>query len=100
MPSGVGLSERNEPEAVDAEARKKVADVEKRLKTAETSLEEVESRLGRSVQPPTLTRNFERRVQEVERRLDAIERSLKTLDTVERDVKRMEDRLRRVENKK
>ncbi len=95
-----GSSESARADAVDVEARKKVADVEKRLKAAESSLEVVELRLGRSTQPPTLTRNFERRVQEIERRLDAIERELKKVDALERDVKRMDDRLRRVENKK
>lgn len=95
-----GSSESARSGAVDLEARKKVTDVEKRLKAAESSLEVVESRLGRFVQPPTLTRNFERRMQEVERRLDAIERDLKKLDVLARDMKRMEDRLRRVENKK
>lgn len=95
-----GYSENARADVVDAEARKKVADVEKRLKAAESSLEVVESRLGRATQPPTLTRNFERRVQELERRLDAIERELKKMDALERDMKRMDDRLRRVENRK
>ena len=93
-------SERESADAVDVEVRKAVGNVEKRLKDVESSLEVVEARLGRAVRPPTLSSNLERRLLEVERRLTAIERDLKQVDTLARDMKRMEDRLRRVETRK
>ncbi len=94
-----GAKEGTAVESMDGEARKAVENVEKRLKGVESSLEVVEARLGRAVQTPTLSHNIERRLQEVERRLTKIERDLKQLDSLARDVKRMEDRLRKLENR-
>ncbi|MBU4460055.1 MAG: hypothetical protein KJ579_05765 [Verrucomicrobia bacterium] len=65
-------------------------DVERRIETLEKSMDAVESRLGRTTQPPSLSNNMERRLQDLEKRLAALER----------ETKRMDERLRKVESRK
>lgn len=65
-------------------------EAERRIEALEKSLDAVESRLGRSTQPPSLSNNMERRLQDLEKRLSALER----------ETKRMDERLRKVESRK
>ena len=91
-----------EPEApvADAKARERLAALEKRIAAAEKSLESVDARLGRTIQPPTPTRNFERRMDDIERRLTAIERDLKQIDALQREQKQLDNRIRKLESKR
>lgn len=93
---------RREPEApaLDAKTREHLVVMERRLDAAEKALETVEARLGRTIQPPTPTRNFERRMDDLERRLNAIERDLKKLDALQREQKKLDNRVRKLEIKR
>ena len=64
--------------------------LEERIKELEKAIESIEARLGRTVQPPTLSNSFERRLQDMEKRLAALER----------DFKRMDERVRRLETRR
>ena len=64
--------------------------IEERIKDLEKAMENIEARLGRSSQPPTLSNSFERRVQDLEKRIAALER----------DMKRMDERVRRLETRR
>lgn len=85
---------------VDAAARERLAVFEKRLEVAEKTLETVGARLGRTIQPPTATRNFERRMDELERSLTAVERDLKQLGALQREQKQLDNRIRKLESKR
>lgn len=61
--------------------------MEGRIKDLEKAIESIEARLGRTVQPPTLSNSFERRLQDLEKRMAALER----------DFKRMDERVRKLE---
>ena len=91
-----------EPEApaLDAKTREQIGAMGRRLDAAEKALETVEARLGRTIQPPTPTRNFERRMDDLERRLAAIERDLKKLDALQREQKQLDNRIRKLESKR
>ena len=93
---------RREPEAPapDAKTREQIVAMERRLDAAEKTLETVEARLGRTIQPPTPTRNFERRMDDLERRLAVIERDLKKLDALQREQKQLDNRVRKLETKR
>ena len=73
---------------------------ERRLQAVEKAVKTFEDRLGRTIQPPTPTRNFERRMEDLERRLTAIERDLKKLDALQRDQKQLDNRVRKLETKR
>ena len=77
------------PEA-PAVNRSAEAGVEPRLKALEKNLATIEARLGRQVQTPTAAYNMERRLQDIERRMAL----------VEREWKRLDERIRRLEQKK
>ena len=98
-PSYVAGREPESPVA-DAKARERLAALEKRIAAAEKSLESVDARLGRTIQPPTPTRNFERRMDDIERRLTAIERDLKQIDALQREQKQIDYRVRRLETQR
>ena len=98
-PSYVAGREPESPVA-DAKARERLAALEKRIAAAEKSLESVDARLGRTIQPPTPTRNFERRMDDIERRLTAIERDLKQIDALQREQKQLDNRIRKLESKR
>ena len=91
-----------EPEApaLDAKTRGQIVAMERRLDAAEKTLETVDARLGRTIQPPTPTRNFERRMDDIERRLTAIERDLKQIDALQREQKQLDNRIRKLESKR
>ena len=91
-----------EPEApaLDAKTRGQIVAMERRLDAAEKTLETVDARLGRTIQPPTPTRNFERRMDDLERRLAAIERDLKQIDALQREQKQLDNRIRKLESKR
>ena len=93
---------RREPEApaLDAKTRGQIVAMERRLDAAEKTLETVDARLGRTIQPPTPTRNFERRMDDIERRLTAIERDLKQIDALQREQKQLDNRIRKLESKR
>ena len=93
---------RREPEApaLDAKTRGQIVAMERRLDAAEKTLETVDARLGRTIQPPTPTRNFERRMDDIERRLTAIERGLKQIDALQREQKQLDNRIRKLESKR
>ena len=93
---------RREPEAsaLDAKTREQLVAMERRLDAAEKALETVEARLGRTIQPPTPTRNFERRMDDIERHLTAIERDLKQIDALQREQKQLDNRIRKLESKR
>jgi predicted RNase H-like nuclease (RuvC/YqgF family) len=91
---------RPEPEAPDAKTREKLVAMERRLAAAEKTLDTVDARLGRTIQPPTPTRNFERRMEDLERRLTAIERDLKKIDAIQREQKQLDNRVRKLETKR
>lgn len=100
VPGRLPVDEQAKIVRADAQARRQAEALERRLKKMEESLETIEARLGRSVHPPTLSRNVERRLQDIEKRMTAIERDLKKLSTLERTVQRMETRLKRVESRR
>jgi TolA-binding protein len=89
-----------EPAVADAKARERLAALEKRIAAAVKSLETMDARLGRTIQPPTPTRNFERRMDDIERRLTAIERDLKQIDALQREQKQLDNRVRRLETQR
>lgn len=66
------------------------AGLEPRLKALEKNMATIEARLGRPVQTPTAAYNMERRLQDIERRMAL----------VEREWKRLDERIRRLEQKK
>ena len=99
MPAGLRGAQDDRPEAGRATdtifgprtaADRSGGAMEERIKALEKALESVEARLGRTVQPPTLSNSFERRLQDLEKRLA----------TLERDFKRMDERVRRLETRR
>jgi cell division protein FtsB len=89
-----------EPPVLEAGTRERLVAAERSLAAAESAIKAIETHLGRSVHPPTPTRNIERRLQDVEKRLDAIERSLKKMDALDRKVNQLENQVRRVEGRR
>ncbi|MDD5708135.1 MAG: hypothetical protein PHR35_19630 [Kiritimatiellae bacterium] len=64
--------------------------MDKRLRELTKSVETMEARLGRPQQPATAAYNIERRLKDIERRLEL----------VEKESKRLDGRVRRLEQKK
>ena len=88
-----------EPAAVVSRVERGGDDV-KRLEKLEAAVGAIEERLGRTLRKPTATRNFERRIEALEDAVERLKGDLKKLEALEREQKRQEDRIRKLENKR